>query len=153
MTAPLPMTAYRPRLTRTLGVEPRGDWRVRVTGISASGVLPDAAAQEAALDAADKLLPPVTAERPGMAFLIVHTGTEALWGILGWWELDILYVRSLRADLGTTDFHLVPPDGPTACAWELLVVNQERQSWVAHVLSRPHDPDYDGYLSVNLGLS
>ncbi|MDX6279793.1 MAG: hypothetical protein QOH03_864, partial [Kribbellaceae bacterium] len=25
--------------------------------------------------------------------------------------------------------------------------------WVAHVLSRPHDPDYDGYLSVNLGLN
>lgn len=149
MTEALPMPAYQPRLTRSLGVRARGDWRIKLTGITANEVLPDEAAQEAAVDAAEQHLPVVTAERPGMAFLIVHAGTEALWGILGWWELDILYLRTLRADLGTTSFRQVPPDGPTACAWELLVVDQERQSWVTHVLSRPHDPDYGGYLSLS----
>jgi hypothetical protein len=144
---PLSMPAYRPRLTRPLGVRERAGWHVKLTGITAGDELPGAEEQNAALDAAELHLPELTDDRQGMAFMIVHAGTEALWVILGWWELDILYTRTLRADLGTTDFRLVPPDGPTACAWELLVIDQERQAWVTHVLARPEDPDYAGYLS------
>ncbi|MFC5263079.1 hypothetical protein ACFPJ1_13260 [Kribbella qitaiheensis] len=149
MTDALPMPAYEPRLTRPLGVREAAGWKVKLIGITAGDELPGGSALDAALDAAVKQLPqPATTERrQGMAFLIVHAGTEALWGILGWWELDILYLRTLRADLGTSTFTVVPPDGPTACAWELLVVDAERQAWVTHVLSNPESPDYAAYLA------
>ena len=149
MSKPLPMPAYEPRLTEPLGVREAAGWKVKLIGIAAGDDLPSTAALDAALAAAVGQLPQPasTDRRQGMAFLIVHSGTEALWGILGWWELDILYLRTLRADLGTTTFTLVPPDGPTACAWELLAVDAERQSWVTHVLSSPEAPDYTAYLA------
>lgn len=80
----------------------------------------------------------------------MHRGAEALWAIVGWWELDILYQRMFRADPGTVTFQRVPPDGPTACVWELLAIDHERRSWVAHVLERPADPDLAGYPAATL---
>jgi hypothetical protein len=149
MTEALPMPAYEPRLTQPLGVREAAGRKVKLIGITAGDELPAGAALDAALEAAVEHLPqPASTERrQGMAFMIVHSGTEALWGILGWWELDILYLRTLRADLGTTTFSLVPPDGPTACAWELLAVDAERQAWVTHVLSNPEHPNYQAYLA------
>lgn len=66
----------------------------------------------------------------------------------GWWELDILHHRLFRADLGTVGFDPVPPGGPTACVWELLAVDHERQAWVDHVLVKPEAPDIPGYLAA-----
>jgi hypothetical protein len=127
---------------------------VKIIGITASGDLPDATEIEAAAGAAERLLPQParTGKRPGAAFLIVHRGAEALWAILGWWELDILYQRLFRADPGTGIFWQVPPDGPTACVWELLAIDHERRSWVARILQRPADPDLAGYLDSTLTI-
>jgi len=143
---PLPIATYEPRLTRGLGARERAGWTIKLTGISAGSELPGEPEIAAGVDAAEKHLPTVDG-LPGAAFLILHAGTEALWGILGWWHLDILYQRTLRAALGTTSFVLVPPDGPTACVWELLVVDHERRSWVEHVLSHPDSPDYPAYIA------
>jgi hypothetical protein len=44
-----------------------------------------------------------TPTRSGVAFAIVHLGTEALWVNTGWWELDILYQR-----LPANGCHLLP---------------------------------------------
>ena len=96
----------------------------------------------------EPLEPARTPARSGVAFVIVHLGTEALWANIGWWELDLLYQRLLRADLGTTDLRPVPPDGPLACVWELLAIEHERSAWVEHVLTRPGRPDIDGYLNA-----
>jgi len=49
-------------------------------------------------------------------------------------------------------FQQVPPDGPAACAWELLAIDHERRSWVAHALERPADPDLAGYLAATLTI-
>jgi hypothetical protein len=46
----------------------------------------------------------------------------------------------------------VPPDGPTACVWELLAFEHERGAWVEHVLARPADPDLEGYLKAKLSI-
>ena len=66
------------------------------------------------------------------------------------WELDILYQRIFVADPGTVTFQRLSPDGPTAYVWELLAIDHERVSWVAHVLERPADPDLAGYLAATL---
>jgi hypothetical protein len=149
---PLPMPAYRPHRTRSFGVVQRMGWIVKLTGITADSDLPDDVQFEAAVTAVTPHLPQPshTENRIGISFLIVHRGTEALWAILGWWQLDILYHKTFRADLGTVAFRPVPPDGPTACVWELLVIDHERRSWVTHVLQRPDDPDLAGYLDSTL---
>lgn len=148
----LPMVPYRPRRTGPLGIVELAGWTVKLIGITASGDLPDDTQVEAATRTAERTLPQParTEKRSGTAFLIVHRGTEALWTIVGWWELDILYQRLFRADPGTVTFRRVPPEGPTACVWELLAIDQERRSWVAHVLARPADPDLAGYLASTL---
>ena len=150
----LPMAPYRPRRTRSLGLVELAGWAMKIIGITASGDLPDDSEVEAAVGTAERHLPEParTEKRPGAAFLIVHRGTEALWAILGWWELDILYQRLFRADPGAVAFQRVPPDGPTACVWELLAIDHERRSWVALVLERPADPDLAGYLAATLTI-
>jgi hypothetical protein len=148
----LPTASYQPRRTQPLGVVERAGWAVKITGITAGGELPDNTEVDAALRSAHSLLPQParTEKRTGAAFLIVHRGAEALWAIVGWWELDILYQRLFRADPGTATFRRVPPDGPTACVWELLAIDHEQRAWVTHVLERPADPDLAGYLAATL---
>lgn len=151
----LPMPPYQPRRTELLGVEARVGWKVKVIGISASDELPSPAEKEAALVAAESALPQpaLSQARCGTGFVIVHHGAEALWVLVCWWELDILYHRVLRAPLGTTDLEAAAADGPTACVWELLAIDHERRAWVAHVLQHPGDPDLDGYLADAVAAS
>jgi hypothetical protein len=146
------MVPYQPRRTQSLGIVERAGWAVKVIGITADGHLPDKTEVEAAVVSAQRLLPQParTEKRPGAAFLIVHRGTDALWAIVGWWELDILFQRLLVANPSTGTFERVAPDGPAACVWELLAIDHERRSWVAHVLERPADPDIVGYLAATL---
>ena len=61
------------------------------------------------------------------------------------------YVQRLyRADLGSVQLRAVPPDGPTACVWELLAIDHERRAWVEHVLTDPVHPDPAAYLAAGL---
>ncbi|MFC6555886.1 hypothetical protein [Nonomuraea cavernae] len=124
--------------------ETRG-WNVKVIGITAGQDLPDDFEVEAAMLAAERELP----ERAGIAFVVVHRGTEALCVNICWWQADILYHRVWRAGLGTTELVRAPADGPAACVWELLAIDHERRAWVRHVLARPDDPDYLGYLAAD----
>jgi hypothetical protein len=52
--------------------------------------------------------------------------------------------------LGTTAPRPVPPDGPTACVWELQAIHHEFEAWIHHVLTRPAAPDFAGYLAATL---
>lgn len=151
----LPTIPYRPRLTRSMGTVQRAGWTVKIIGITAGPELPDDLELAAAIARAEEHLPqpPRTDERPGIAFLIVHHGDEALWVIVAWWWLDILYQRLFRADPGSVALAPVPPDGPTACVWELLAIDHERQAWVTHVLARPDNPDFAGYLASTLDIA
>ncbi|HWN34288.1 MAG TPA: hypothetical protein VNP03_16180 [Pseudonocardia sp.] len=157
-------TPYRPRRTEPFGVHEVAGWAVKVIGIGADGRLPDETERQAALAVAAQLLPrestpatatatvtaTVTADAVRAGFVIVHPGEEALWVIVAWWRLDILYQRLYRAELGTVELLPVPPDGPTACVWELLAIDHERRAWVEHVLTDPARPDPAAYLAAGL---
>jgi hypothetical protein len=135
---------YRPRRIEPLGVVERAGWPIKLIGITAGADLPDDAEVAAAVDVAER-------EQPrGFGFCIVHRGAEALWVLVCWWELEIMYERLWRADLGSTDLRPVPPDGPTACVWELQAICHERQAWIEHVLTNPSAPDFAGYLGSTL---
>jgi len=140
---PLTIEPYRPRLTRSLGTIEYAGWTLKTTAITATHDLPT----PDEVGAAASLVRHLPTSGENLALLVVHKGTEALWAILGRWELDILHHRLFRAPLGTTAFLPVPADGPTACVWELAVLDHERRAWVTHVLSCPSDPDYHAYLA------
>ena len=141
---------YRARRTRSLGVIERAGWSVKLIGITADGDLPDNGELEAAVMVAERELPqPARSQtRSATGFVIVHRGAEALWVLVCWWELDIMYERLWHADTGTTDLRPVPPGGPTACVWELLAIDHERRAWIEYVLRRPTAPDFAGYLAA-----
>jgi hypothetical protein len=63
---------------------------------------------------------------------------------------EVGYQRLYRADVGSVEQLPVPPDGPTACVWELLAIDHERRAWVEYVLSDPVDPDLGAYLAAGL---
>ncbi|WP_144069881.1 hypothetical protein [Nonomuraea indica] len=139
------MIPYRPRRTRSLGVTRLGGWTVKVIGIAAEAELPDDFDVEAALQAAERELP----HQGGIAFVIVQRGDEALWVNVCRWQADVLYQRLWRAEPGGAGLRQVPPDGPAACVWALLAIDGERRAWIEHVLARPHDPDFTGYLAAD----
>ena len=147
---PLPVAPYVPRRTEHLGVVSVRRWNVKVVGVSVTDDLPGQDAVDAALVVADACLPEGPREplQAPVGFVLVHRGEEALWVIVGWWGLDIMYHRLFRADLGSTALSRVGPDGPVGCVWELHVVDHERRAWVEHVMRRPVEPDYDAYLDA-----
>ena len=153
--AALATEPYRPRRTQPLGVVERAGWTIKLIGITAGTSVPGDAEVAAAVAAAEGDLPqpPRNATRSGIGFCIVHRGTGALWVLICWWDLDIMYERLWRAELGSTDLQAVPPDGPTACVWELQAIDHERQAWVDHVLARPSGPDFTGYLTSALTVT
>src|SRR5688572_4177134 len=107
---PLATEPYRPRRTEPLGVVTPASWMIKLIGITADAAPPDDAEVAATVAVAERDLP----ERGGIGFCIVHRGAEALWVLVCWWELDLLYRRLWRADLGSADLRPVPPEGPTA---------------------------------------
>ena len=149
-SAALAAPPYQPRRTQSLGVQVRAGWSLKLIGISADGDMPDDTELDAVLTTVERHLPQSVrlAANCRVGFVIVHRGAEALWVLACWWELDMLYRRLLRADLGTTNLQPVSPDGPTACVWELLAIDHERRAWITHVLGRPSSPDFPGYLSA-----
>lgn len=150
----LPIDPYRPRRTESQGVIESAGWSVKIISITADGGPPDQGELDAAVNVAKESLPapPRTAARSGIGFTIVHRGAAALWVLVCWWELDILYERLWSADLGTTGLRPVPPGGPTACVWELLAIDHERRAWVDFVLRHPATPDFAGYLGSQLSI-
>ena len=113
----MPVEPYRPRRIQPLGVVERAGRAIKVIGITAGADLPADAEVAAAIGVAERESP------PGVGFCIVHRGAEALWVLVCWWEVDIMYER----------------------LW--------RQAWIDHVLTSPSAPDFAGYLAAALTVA
>lgn len=112
--------------------------------IGADGEGPSKDAIAAALGAAARVLP----ARPGVGFVITHTGETALWVLIDWWSEDVmLNQRNLRAPLDDPGALEPFEQGIVACTWELAVLAFEREAWVRHVLRKG---DIEGYLGAGL---
>ena len=139
-------TPYRDRQTWPVGVREIGGWNLKVYGICAERLSLTPSTIDAALAYASHHVPWPEAEAK-FGFVIVHAGDEAVWMLVDLWVDDILYhYLHSAAKENATAFAAGPSNGTMACVWELKVMAHERSAWIQHVLSRPSNPDYSGYL-------
>jgi len=143
--------AYRRRPVRCLDVAELDGWRIKIYGIAYQSETPDRALVDAALGTARRALPsPATSDdRYGVGFLGIHEGRASNFVFVDWWaredELHHLVWFSASADPG--QLMAARRADAIACVWDLRLLAHERDAWVGHALSRPGEPDLDGYLA------
>jgi hypothetical protein len=141
-----PVQAFRPRLTRSLGVQEARGWTLKWYAINVDPEPIDGEIVAAAKELVISTTPAADVD-PAVGFVIVHRGMEAVWLLPALWRGDILYQRTYGAPLSDpTRYEEVGPGGPTACVWELVVHAHERDAFVAHLLSGQKQPDVGDYL-------
>ena len=81
---------YAPRRIRARGVGEADDWRVKIHSIVLDGSAPDPDVFEPAIALALNTLPfPARVPgRPGLGFLLAHTGRGSWYTVLWWWDHD-----------------------------------------------------------------
>lgn len=138
---------YRERRGRFDRLHQDGDWQLKVYVIDAGKGPPAADLVDAALPAAARLLPDVSERVYGEAFVIVHSGEDAIWLLVHWWQDHcLLYHRVAAATLDNPRDFSVPVDAELiACSWELDVIGFERDAWVRTIQRPGGEPDRVAY--------
>lgn len=145
--------AYRDREIRFLGVREVGGWRLKLYAIryGSRPLLGPVYERGLVLAVAELPAPAVTAERPGVGFVIFHQGRGVHYLVLNWWDRENeLFNRVLTRPFGEAAAWSRARGGETACVWDLEVLAFERDAYVERVLSRPEAPDLAGYLARGL---
>ena len=140
------MKAYTPRRIRAHGIRETNAWRVKLYSIAHAGSPPDWSVFEPGMALALQTLPtPANAPgRPGLGFLIAHTGREIWYTVLCWWdrenELPIRVWVAERDSSGTPRWRDAR-GGESVCVWDLDVIWHERQAYVETLLAARQVPD------------
>ena len=136
------LQSFAPREIRFRGVRSRGGWSLKFFSVVYGGTAFDVTGFEPPVETALDCLPSPDHEqgRPGLGFLIAHQGRAENYLILAWWsnenELPIrVWVRREGKDWRPA------VEGESVCVWDLEVVWEERQAWIATMMSGPARPD------------
>lgn len=144
---------YRDRLIRFLGVRGLDGWRLKLYEIRYG---PEPLSRELyeeglAIAAGALPRPPVTEERPGVGFVILHRGRAVHYLVLNWWDRENeLFNRVLLRGFEEDGAWEWGRAGETACVWDLQVLGFERDAYVDAVLAGAGGPDLEGYLARGL---
>lgn len=146
------MTPYEPRPIRFLELWQPADWRLKLYGIAYRKERQNAELVAAAKRVFEPLL--ATAAEPNyrVGFVGVHEGRTADFVFLDFWaDENELHHHVFVSPVGQPDaLRCVTGTGLSACVWDLRLQAFERDAWVAHVLRRAPQPDFEGYLSARL---
>lgn len=150
-------TQYHKRPIRFLEVYPCDLWHIKTYSISARQEVVDST-----------LIDTVKQELPGwlraggdydyqnykIAILIIHEGRDANYAVLAWWvEENMLRQYTYRSvETNPFQFELVSTKGLSTCIWELTVLWFERNAWIDFILTRPSNPDFEGYLKAQVNV-
>ncbi len=132
-------------------------WRIKVYGISAkSKPLPKevvAAGMKSVLSHLPQ--PPLTEQRYGVGFMVIHHGTMRNWYLLDWWENeDIIHHKLFSSPLDKPGSVSTEPDKSLiACVHELKVVTFESEAWINTVLCQDDASRFENYLGLRLDSS
>lgn len=145
------MTFYKPRHLRFKELLSLPDWKVKVYTISKTEQFHHPEYYAAAKEALPRWLSmknSFNAEHKGMAFLILHAGSEGYFSLINWW-LDG-YMLNTNIFFCTrespADFKRVSGDGLAPCIWEMEIIDYERRAWTEHVLKKHFAPELHLYL-------
>jgi hypothetical protein len=140
---------FEPRRIGFHGLRSSGDWRLKLYSV-AYGAAPvdwDRFAPAIAMCEASLPEPAVSAERPGVGFMIAHQGKTANYMILAWWDNQNELPLRVFVSTDRRNESWRPAQGSESiCVWDLEVLWGERQAYVATVLGRG-ESDIAGYLA------
>jgi hypothetical protein len=129
---------YRPRRTTFDDVRELEGWRLKVYSIVYGTSVMEWTVYDDVWPLIRSALPQpaVTPCRPGVGFFIAHTGRGVHYAVLGWWDNENeLPIRLFVREFGDK------------------VIAHERDVYVAQVLSKPDQPDLEGYLYRHFEVS
>lgn len=144
------MKAYAPRRVQAHGTRETNGWRVKLYSIVHDGSAPDWSVFGPGIALAFETLPvPAKAPgRPGLAFLIAHTGQDIWYTVLCWWdrenELPIRVWVAERDSAGTPRWREAR-GGESVCVWDLDVIWHERQAYVQTLLGAQDQAVAEGH--------
>lgn len=141
---------YQPRSVRFLRRVDLGDWVVKLYGIAAHARPVRATVVEAALRAAERVLPSpaISSDRYGAGFVIAHDAPQRCYALVCWWaEENEIHQQVLSAPAGRPEDLSPHPSHAIGCVWELSVTDFERRAWITHILANPNGPHLEGYLA------
>lgn len=144
----MPSEPYRPRPIAFHGVREQNGWRLKTYSIVYGAPEIDWNAYDAAWPLVHAALPTPAAspDRPGVGFVIAHTGRDVYYLVLGWWDRENeLPLRVFVRELGTHGDWRPARGAESVCVWDLDVIGFERDAYVATVLTR--SPDAEAYLN------
>lgn len=147
---------YRPRRIEFKELAKVGDWHVKVYTITKEEKFTSYETLENVRLQLPKLLH--SAQHSNLptyktAFIMVHQAREGVLILLTWWTGgEMVESKIFFSDYATPDKIEPSPfkDKALVCIWELEVFAHERKAWIDHVLSKPMDPDINGYLNSHL---
>ncbi|HSA54529.1 MAG TPA: hypothetical protein VLE53_02445 [Gemmatimonadaceae bacterium] len=131
------MKPYRPRPTRYLGSLSHEGWDIKQYSVVYDASVPfDAARFDAGVPLALAELPrPARAhDRPGVAILIRHQAEGMDYLVLAWWDRENeLPIKVFVREASEPEWRRAR-GGESVCVWDLDVLWQERQAYVATLL-------------------
>ena len=145
------MSSYQPRQIEFQELVTKGSWSIKVYTITKHAHFGQAEVYRNALQQLPAWLNlenSFDATHEGMAFLIIHEGTEGVFSLVNWWvgsnmlNTHIFFTKPETPEV----FTQISGDGLAPCVWELEVINRERVAWINHTL-KPETPNYQGWLA------
>jgi len=143
---------YAPRTQCYSGLLTREQWRLRrhdITPMDSRAGLSDALyAQGEALALSLLPYPAITTDRPGVGFLIRHSGINQHYIILAWWDNQNELLTRVLVRSSSPDGNWVDAQGQYSfCVWDLEVFARERDRYVQCVLTPAAGPEIDRYVA------
>jgi hypothetical protein len=133
---------FVPRPVRHLGIRSCHGFQLKTYSIVYGDVPLNSNAFEDGMRLAERELPSsaVTAERPGVGFVIMHQGRTGDYLILCWWDRE--NELPLRVFARDEKGWRAAAGGESVCVWDLRVIWWEREAYVNTLLSGGAMDDY-----------
>jgi hypothetical protein len=146
------MQPYEARSFRFIELILIGDWRMKLYGIAWRRELPRAELIESAKRlAVDELTKPAPNDYK-VGFVGAHDGRNACLVFVDFWgnEDELFHRVFLSRSNNPSALTAAQRSDLSVCVWDLRLQSFEREAWVKHILRKPNEPDFEGYIAERL---
>jgi hypothetical protein len=146
------MQPYQERSFRFVELLSIHHWRMKLYGIAWQRELPRPELLEAAKRIAAETLAEETADNYKVGFIGAHDGRNASFVFVDFWgnENELFHRVFLSRSNDPSALAPAKSSDSSVCVWDLRLQSFERDAWVKHILRKPNEPDFEGYLAERL---